>query len=254
MIRPHKLTDQKGFTIVELMVALTVLSVLLLVATVTLTEIGRMYNKGVTEATVQDTDRNIVNDISGALAYGGTTPFSCTDQTTQVQTSSGNVNSSVTCAAGHTQVLWQGVQLDIYSYCIDTTRYSYVLDKQVVAASPTSNQLYHGLWRDTMTSNAACNPLDITKDPATGVPSDSASQPGSGSELIPLRMELTRFRVEEVQPTGSGLYTVGVTLAYGDMDLLSISSTDGSVQCNGDSGQEFCGVSNLDTVVDRRLQ
>jgi prepilin-type N-terminal cleavage/methylation domain-containing protein len=59
-----KLTTQKGFTIVELMIASTILTVILVSASFVLVQIGRLYYKGVITARTQDTARNIIESIS----------------------------------------------------------------------------------------------------------------------------------------------------------------------------------------------
>jgi prepilin-type N-terminal cleavage/methylation domain-containing protein len=56
--------SQKGFTIVELMIASTILTVLLVSASFVLVQIGRLYYKGVITSRTQDTARNIIESIS----------------------------------------------------------------------------------------------------------------------------------------------------------------------------------------------
>jgi prepilin-type N-terminal cleavage/methylation domain-containing protein len=59
-----KLTNQKGFTIVELMIASTILTTILVAASFVLVQIGRLYYKGVITSRTQDTARNLVESIS----------------------------------------------------------------------------------------------------------------------------------------------------------------------------------------------
>jgi prepilin-type N-terminal cleavage/methylation domain-containing protein len=59
----------KGFTIIELMIATSVFSVILLIASSGVIQIGRLYYKGVTQARVQETARNISEEISRSLQF-----------------------------------------------------------------------------------------------------------------------------------------------------------------------------------------
>lgn len=252
MVNGRKLNNQQGFTIIELMVALSILSVLLVITTVTMIQIGKLYSKGVNAAAVQNAARNIVGDVSGALQFGGSTPYSCNVYHPPATTGSGSsANAAPTCAAGFIQksAPW-GTSVNIYSYCIDTTRYSYSVDLQI-SENPSNGQTYHALWRDIMNNNSSCNPLDLTSQ-AAGGPADSATVAGSGRELVPTHMTLTNFLVQET-PTGSGLYALTIGLAYGDHDLQNIDAS-GNVTCGGGPGQEYCGTSVLQTILTRRLK
>lgn len=55
---------QKGFTIIELMIATVVFSVVILVVTTGIIRLGNMYYKGITSSKVQDVSRQITNDLS----------------------------------------------------------------------------------------------------------------------------------------------------------------------------------------------
>jgi prepilin-type N-terminal cleavage/methylation domain-containing protein len=88
---------QRGFTIVELMIATAVFAVVLLMCTYGLLEIGRTYYKGVTISRTQETARIIIDDVVEALQFNG-----------------GQVE------VGHPG--W---------HCIGTKRYSYALNRQL---------------------------------------------------------------------------------------------------------------------------
>lgn len=63
--------DRRGFTIVELMIATTVFSVVLLLCTYGLLEIGRSYYKGVTATRTQETARIIIDEAADAIQFNG---------------------------------------------------------------------------------------------------------------------------------------------------------------------------------------
>lgn len=242
-LRPGRLAGAKGFTIIELMIALSVLAVLLLISALTLMRLGYIYVKGNNQANVQNSARNIVNDLSSQLMLGGAVP----DLSHEAQ--------------GY--------------FCIGTTRYNFVIGKQV-NSSPTGYQTEHALWRDTMQSAGSCPPLSL----ASPSPSDGLTVPGSGQELVPQNMRLTEFSIKPIT-NSAGFYEVTVGVAYGDDDLLcvrgaslgggsdcdssqisanpngharNLQNPSGQVGCIGNVGQQFCAVSDLNISVARRLQ
>ncbi len=62
MITTHRHL-QKGFTIIELMIATAVLSTILVMVTVVMVNIGSLYYKGINQARVQDDVRSIADEI-----------------------------------------------------------------------------------------------------------------------------------------------------------------------------------------------
>lgn len=60
-----------GFTIVELMIATTVFSVILLLCATALVQIGRIYYKGVLSGKTQNTARSIMDEIASSIKYSG---------------------------------------------------------------------------------------------------------------------------------------------------------------------------------------
>lgn len=214
--------QEGGFTIVELMMALVVLSVILLMSTVILIQIGALYSKGVNAAALQNTTRNLLASVSSNIQFGGD----------EVHTNS----------AGSTNVL-----------CIGKIRYTYLLNTELgedsaanpLTGSPAGTDTPHVLWQDTMNSTATCNPLPMN----AAAPSD-ASSTGDGREIAPEHTRITRFSVQ--QSSGTGVYSVDVWMAFGDSDLVQ-TQLSGRSTCANTKGTQFCSVSELSTVVKRRL-
>lgn len=221
----HKNTRlQHGFTIVELMIALSILAVILVTASALMVRLGSSYTKGVNMANLQSVNRNIVADITSSIQFSGPNPAGCTHDV------------DITCATD--------VQSNVYAYCIGTDRYSYVMNRKLGTDSDGTTTP-HVLWRDTMKNTDSCQPVDILR-----TTSDSLSVDGSGYEMLGANMRLTRFRIQET-PTSSGIYTMQVWMAYGDSDLLNIAN-DGSPTCKGSAGTQFCALSKITTTVAKR--
>lgn len=60
---------QKGFTIVELMIATAAFSIILLLATGSIMEIGKLYYKALTQSKTQETARNISEEVTRSIQF-----------------------------------------------------------------------------------------------------------------------------------------------------------------------------------------
>lgn len=64
-------SDKKGFTIIELMIAATVFSTVLLILTYGILSIGRMYYKNITSSRTQEAARAVMDDFSNSIQFSG---------------------------------------------------------------------------------------------------------------------------------------------------------------------------------------
>lgn len=219
-----------GFTIIELLIATAVFSVVLLVLSGAIIQIGRIYSKGVNEAQTQEATRNLIESIAqgiqmnpGQLAYGS----SLTNPTD-----------------GKSQAI-----------CINDHQYSYKVAQQQQGTAASHAVVMRVIGGGCLGAKAQ----DLTHGTVT---SDSV-------ELLGPHMRLLRLDVTEV-PAGSGSYAITARVAYGDNDLLcggAFSCSDGTTRMTDDqiaatanvkckdvrSGSQFCAVSQLSTIVGRRL-
>src|SRR5947209_8682260 len=131
-----KLLNQTGFTIVELMVALSVLSTILIICTAVLIQIGNIYIHGVNTANVQNTTRTIVSDLTATLQFSGFSPDGCT-------------SISTTCYSPGPPPPVDPLVHGPFAYCVGDTRYSYILQKELGTDSD-GVKTTHVLWRDTI--------------------------------------------------------------------------------------------------------
>ena len=232
----RKLSAQ-GFTIVELMIATSILAIILLMATVIMINVGDIYYKGVSEARAQDTVRSIADDVAQNLQLADQAPMFCPVST--CPTNSTNPTSPD-------------------AICIGETRYTYVMYDEIGVQSQSQ---YHVLWRDQAPSGT-CTPV-----PGFNTSNLAASDP-SGLELMTSSGRLTSFSVSLTSP-----YTVNVGIAYGSDSLLCVnggsatndcnnnaSSTqlhppppNSQILCKGHASQQFCATANLSVTVSQRL-
>src|SRR5690348_3775172 len=117
MKRPTIRTRNSGFTIIELLIATAVFSVVLVIVTTGIIQFSRVYYKSVNEANTQAAARNIMDTVSQAIQFGG-----------------GKVQGTTTGAitAGNS-----------YDFCIGNNEYSYRPGFQLVDGTPGANQTQH---------------------------------------------------------------------------------------------------------------
>ena len=151
--------DRKhGFTILELLVATIVFSVVLLLVTAGIMQIARVYYKGVTESNTQNAARSIIDNISQAIQFSG-----------------GAVTETDPPMPGEDEV-----------FCIGSQHFSYRLGWQV-EDNPNSaqNQAWHGLVQRPLTGSC------------TGA-QDMDNENLTGRDLVPRHMRLTKLSVEDM--------------------------------------------------------
>ncbi len=205
-VRSHR--PQSGFTIVELLIATAVLSIVLLIATLTITGISDLFFKGFNQSRIQNDARNITNEVAQHL-----------------QLSDGYLTATNTSDPIR----------PVVSYCIDTTRYSALVNFQI---GSNSNQSLHVLWRDTVPSGS-CAALSAA---TMNTPTPTAG----GVELIAPSSRLTAFSISGTTP-----FTISVGVAYGDDDLIHLSGLN--TTCNNGTGSQFCATAALTTAVSPRV-
>lgn len=167
----NRLVKQKGFTIIELMVATAVFSSVLLLCTTGLIQIGRTYYKGLISSQTQNTSRSIIDFLTQAI------------------------QTSTTAAATYTPGTG-------YPYvCIGDTRITYSLDKKLVDSSPGSSETLHAMVADIAPS---CGALTAGQDL-------SAASVSAGSiELLNANTRITEFKIEPLAGTSLSQVTVRI--------------------------------------------
>ncbi len=217
-------TSQYGFTIVELMIATVVFSIVLLVCTAGLLQISRMYYRGIVSSRTQEVTRSILDDVSEAIRLGGGTVVP------QIAPVAGPVDGS--CAGGK--------------------RYSYQLHKQMDESIPSKR---HVLMSDDLAVCSSGTPAqDINSFVITG---EEMMANGMRLEIFHICKPgdaPVPVVCPNPPPAGSNLYKVTIRVVSGEDGLLVDADGDGYKECKLQSGGgQFCAVSELTTTVQKRL-
>jgi len=211
-----------GFTIIELLIATAVFSIILLVAQTSFLHIGHLFYKGISITQTQDVADHIFQDINGNFQTAANV--------------SGSQNSS---AGGYDY------------YCIGNSRYTYRINNEISLDSTTpdhSSTGNFGILKDVLPGSSACaTPCDDTIGNACPSGTVRLNKP---VELLGDKMRVEQFNISQSTSTSS-LYNVAIVLAYGDDNTLTYSTPGdfSTVSCQGDSQNNFCAVSSINTAV-----
>ena len=213
-LRPAQKDNSSGFTIIELLVATAVFSVLLLVITFGILQISRVYYKGITESNTQNAARSIMDLMTQSIQFSGGDVMTTTSTPETPQ-----------------------------AFCVGNEQFSYVAGMQLIESSESrgDNQTYHSI---VQTTTAGC----ADPDPPAGL-INSPDVPGR--ELLAPNMRLANLNIDLIEP---GLYRVEVRVIYGDDDLLTNPTGPDATCISETAGTQFCAVSELSTIVRKRVQ
>ncbi len=224
-----KLRQSTGFTIVELLIATTIFSVILILCTTALLQVSRMYYKGVTISQTQEVTRAIINSVSN-----------------QAQYSSGRAVRTIAPLLNKAP---DGVTRGI---CIDHYRYSYI-PYHTLSDNPND----HGLVMDDLNDlHITCSPTVLPQSLASFAPVTPSSR-----EFLKPNMQVSAPIFVGYASRTDFVYIFVVSVAYGDNDLFIDKTPDGVIddgdtplQCKTEAGTQFCTTTSMSVFVQKRLQ
>lgn len=216
-----------GFTIIELMLAMTFISVLLVAIALTTIQVSHIYNKGLTIREVNQVSRAVSADLQRSI--GASTPFN-------VDTTSPTTRYIVRPGGGR--------------LCIG--RYSYAWNfGKALAAGPSAPSIYNKYDDGTPVHFAKVNDpsASLCTAPTTSIKkSDSTEMLASGDhDLVLHTFSITNSATDT--GTGQALYAISMTIGTNDRAQLTTNDTSCKPPSQGDGSQDYCSVNQLDMVV-----
>lgn len=223
-----------GFTIVELMIATMVFSIILLLCSAGIIQIGRTYQKGIISARTQEITRSITEEVTQAIKFSG----------------------------GRVVELTEIIDPDglggplgaVYGFCIDDQRYSYVLDKQLTNnPTPEATQSKHVFVVDKETGcSSSTSPQDLNTTGSLDIGSRELMGLSMRIDLGPATYVTATQPIGPVKSGGSDLYQMNLRVVYGDQDVLTSGASPHNCRSNYQGGQ-FCAISELITFTKKRV-
>lgn len=221
--------DRRGFTIVELMVATTAFSVILLVLTAGILQIGKTYQKGVTQSKTLNATRAIIDEVAQTIQFAGGDIY-------------GPIESALTPPS------------DSVAYCIGGRLFSYVAGVQL-------SQANHVLVSQPVSTCSGVVPQELPNG-ATG--SNLTEYLGERMRLSKFIIEkqpnvdLYKITVRIIYGDDDLLCrsTEAGECASNTVLTADVLRSDADVLACKDisSGSQFCATSELTTTVERRLR
>lgn len=206
-----------GFTIVEIMVASAVFAVLLIIITIALLQVTRVYYKGITSNKTQEIARTVIEDISRTIQFSGGT-------VSAVNSSNGR---SYFCVNNIRYTFVTGQKLDSGNHVI-------VKDESVGCPGPAD-------WNDWASLS---NPQELM---APGMRLAKLTVgPSDSSLLYPINIRVVAGDDDLLcSPSVAGDCTASTT---------STSLGNNDIRCKDvRAGTQFCAVSELQTTVQKRI-
>jgi prepilin-type N-terminal cleavage/methylation domain-containing protein len=215
-------STQKGFTIIELMIATLVSSVILLVITFGVVHFTNDYYQGVNSTNTQTTTQNAIDAISQAIQF----------------------NASGTVATDGSQGI----------FCAGTQVFLYTMGKQLTGAPGPTNW---GLYQLNNPSSNCTTPADTsggTELLATNMRLAylNLSQIGSTNvwqlELRVAYGDPDLLCRSSINGTSTGSCNAGAT-DYTASDIIQ----GNDVHCKLETGSQFCSMTDLQTAIGQRI-
>lgn len=213
-----------GFTIVELLIATLVFTIVLLICLESVSRIGRMYYKGITEANAQQVVRGLSNEFTQQIQFGPEVP-------------SGTLPTTGRPGGG------------IQRFCIGDYMYKVTMNR-TLGDDGVSSVLKRAKF-DTALST--CPTTDVAFDNQFNIDTKS-------SELAAPGMRVLKLSVGHPDATNPYLWAVSIRIAVGDYDLIDYGGSPDDptnyekAKCRSqDSGTQFCSVNELNSTIVRRI-
>lgn len=156
----RKRKNERGFTILELLIAMTVFSVVLLIFTTGLLQITRVYYKGITSAKTQEAARVVMDEISRNIQFKGGAFVPPNGTTPQDR------------------------------FCVGDKRFTYLIDRQLHDAPSLPDQRRNVIVMEDIIGSCDASPHNLDA---------GAANPGTNlRELLSPYMRIARLQVTTV--------------------------------------------------------
>lgn len=212
---------QGGFTIIELMIATAIFSVILLLISAAIIQVGRAYYKGLNETATAARASAVVDELTQLVRYSGS----------QIYT-----YENVTVGSDEVQAI-----------CAGKTMYVYIRGDAVGVAGRQGLVSY---------PVSACNEGNV-KTPATAI-SVARAREHLGEGMRIARLEVLNsgdvFNISLRLLNGPADLICSPTVSNCTTELTADQfRTQTDLSCRSDTGNQFCSVSEINTTVTRRV-
>jgi prepilin-type N-terminal cleavage/methylation domain-containing protein len=213
---------RRGFTLIELMLAMSFVSLLLLAIAMTTMEIGRIYNKGVTLKSVNQVGRDISDELQRTIAAG--VPFDVSTHYVSQPNGGGRL-----CLGSYSYVWNYGAAIagaggakpmNVYADSNDVIRFAKVNDTNA------------GLCSVPYPKITRANAVELLT--------------GGDHDLVIHRFDVAAQAKDDV--SGQALYSITMTLGTNDQTTLASGNTSCRPPATSGGNEDFCSVNQFDII------
>lgn len=216
-----KSTNQKGFTILELMIATMVFGVMLVLLSTVVVSVTRLFYKGVATARTQQAARTVSEEIGRTIQFAPSGSLTVAPPQPVPPPPPAPAPNPALAPTQPGRI------------CIDRRGFYYILGIQLSELAGPNRAT-----RTTILQTGCDDTMDI-----------AAFNASTESELLGKDMRLSKL---EVVPLPNNGYRITAKVSYGDDDLLN-DPTGPDAQCKSGSGSQFCAVSEITITVFKRF-
>jgi len=236
----NRVDSQKGFTIIELTLAMAFVSFLLLAIALSVIQVGSIYNRGMMLKEVNQTSRDISNDFTHSIEARGEINMT----TDYVQVSSGGLKLGGRLCLGSVSYIWnygEAVQRSEQGQSVDITKN---WDGKPVRIAKVVDPTKKYCAKDAVSGAL------VTKNIATADKAQTNELLREGDRTLEL------YQLEVISPlsaydaaTGQRLYTILYTIGSGKYDALVADRTACKGPTEPGSDLQYCTVEQFSVVV-----
>jgi hypothetical protein len=221
----HASSPQKGFTIIELMLAMSFVAALLVAIAMTTVQIGHIYNKGLTLREVNQVGRSVTDELQRSISTS--IPFN-------VDPMSPTTRYIVRAGGGR--------------LCIGRYSYAWNFGAALRGAGPVIYNTYEDgspvrFAKVNDASAALC-----TSPTGTVKKADSTEMLATGDRDLALQA-FTITSAAADNATGQALYAISLVLGTNEQTQLTTNDTSCRPPSQGQGYQDYCAVNQFDIVV-----
>lgn len=227
-----------GFTLIELMLAMTFIAVLLMAIAMTTIQIGNIYNKGITLREVNQAGRAISDELQRSIASAS--PF---DVTPRIDDSPTTVNSKYIVRDG-------GGRL-----CLG--RYTYAWNNgKALAETPGGPDIYNnyknadGSLTPVRFAKVADSDAALCTNPALNIERESATEMlVSGDRDLVMHNFDIKTNIKAQDPTtGQTIYSISMIIGTNDQEQLTTNNASCKPPAEGAGAENYCSVNQFDII------
>lgn len=210
--------NNKGFTLIELMIATVILGVIILIASAAIVGLVRQFYKGINQARVQEVSRAVSDELAAGIQFSEDVP------------------------------VMLGGSASNGAWCIGDQRYYYVIGKKL--GGTTSNESPQVLVRDEDCAGGVTAPTGGVELMGENMRLIAFTVDGAASSQV-FTVNLT-VGIGEDDLYCSEAQLPGSCSNYTLLTPAQISAAS-DLQCRGGPGSQFCAVSRSSITVVKRL-